>query len=134
MVGITAINTEDAINWGFTGPCLRATGVGIDLRKDAPYQGYEQYDLDVPVGERGDCYDRYMVRMEEIRQSVRIIRQGLANLPSGPITVDDPRVSFPEKKDVYENIEGLMHQFMMVIHNVKPPAGEIYCTAERRQR
>ncbi len=126
MKGITAISAEDAMNWGWTGPCLRATGVPRDLRVDAPYSMYDQFDFDIPVGSTGDCYDRYMVRMEEIRQSLRIIRQALDNIPSGPIKVDDPTISLPEKQDVYGNIEGLMNQFMMVIHDVQPPAGEVY--------
>lgn len=130
MVGVTPISIKEAINWGFSGPCLRATGASYDLRVDQPYGGYENYDFDIPVGHTGDCYDRYMVRMEEIIQSVRIITQGLNNLPTGPITVDDPTVSYPEKKDVYGNIEGLMNQFMMVIHNVQPPKGEVYVPQE----
>lgn len=130
MVGITAISADDAINFGFTGPCLRAAGVAMDLRKDEPYSGYEHYDFDIPVGETGDCYDRYMVRMEEINQSVRIIKQALNNIPSGPIKVDDPTISMPAKENVYGNIEGLMNQFMRVIHDIQPPAGEVYCASE----
>ena len=130
MVGITAISADDAINFGFTGPCLRAAGVAMDLRKDEPYSGYEHYDFDIPVGETGDCYDRYMVRMEEINQSVRIIKQALNNIPSGPIKVDDPAISMPAKENVYGNIEGLMNQFMRVIHDIQPPAGEVYCASE----
>lgn len=130
MVGITPISQVDAINWGFSGPCLRATGAAYDLRVDEPYGGYENFDFDIPVGHKGDCYDRYMVRMEEIIQSVRIIKQGLDNLPSGLICVDDPTISYPKKENVYGNIEGLMNQFMMVIHNVAPPKGEIYLPQE----
>lgn len=130
MVGAAPITKENAINWGFTGPCLRAAGVAMDTRVWSPYYLYDQVDWDVPVGDRGDSYDRYMVRMEEIRQSVRIIRQVLDNIPSGPVKVDDPTVSLPKKEDVYGNIEGLMNQFMMVIYGVKPPPGEIYCAHE----
>lgn len=130
MVGITAISADDAINFGFTGPCLRAAGVAMDLRKDEPYSGYEHYDFDIPIGETGDCYDRYMVRMEEINQSVRIIKQALKNLPSGPIKVEDPTISMPSKENVYGNIEGLMNQFMRVIHDIQPPAEEVYCASE----
>lgn len=126
MVGAGAIDKESAINWGFTGPCLRAAGEPLDMRVYAPYYGYDQLKFDVPIGERGDSYDRYMVRMEEIQQSCKIIEQALANLPSGPIEVDDPTIALPSKENVYGNIEGLMNQFMMVIHGVKPPAGEIY--------
>lgn len=130
MVGITPVSQKEAINWGFSGPCLRATGAAYDLRVDEPYGGYENFDFDIPVGHKGDCYDRYMVRMEEIIQSVRIIKQGLNNLPSGPIAVADPTVSYPEKENVYSNIEGLMNQFMMVVHNVTPPKGEVYLPQE----
>ncbi|MBP9706304.1 MAG: NADH-quinone oxidoreductase subunit D [Oligoflexales bacterium] len=126
MSGIAAISQQDAINWGFTGPCLRATGVARDLRVDAPYSMYDQFDFDIPVGHRGDSYDRYMVRMEEIIQSCRIIEQALDQIPSGPITVEDPRIAFPSKQNVYGNIEGLMNQFMLVINGVQPPAGEVY--------
>ena len=130
MVGITPVSQKDAINWGFSGPCLRATGAAYDLRLDQPYGGYENYDFDIPVGHTGDCYDRYMVRMEEILQSVRIIKQALGNMPGGPITVDDPTIAYPKKQDVYGNIEGLMNQFMMVINNVTPPKGEVYVPQE----
>jgi NADH-quinone oxidoreductase subunit C/D len=130
MVGITPISIKDAIDWGFTGPCLRACGSPRDLRKDEPYGGYENFDFDIPIGETGDCYDRYMVRMEEIVQSVRIIRQALDNLPSGPIIVNNRDIALPGKDDVYGNIEGLMHQFMKVIYDVQPPVGEIYSASE----
>jgi len=126
MVGAGAIGKENAIDWGFTGPCLRATGVPLDMRQYNPYYGYDQLEFDIPIGERGDSYDRYMVRMEEIRQSVRILKQCLNNVPSGPIDVDDPRITLPSKQNVYGNIEGLMNQFMLVINGVQPPAGEIY--------
>ena len=130
MVGVTAISAAEAINWGFTGPCLRAAGVARDLRKDEPYGGYENFKFDVPIGETGDCYDRYMVRMEEIKQSVSIIRQALDQIPVGPVKIDDTRISLPEKENVYGNIEGLMHQFMKVIYDVQPPAGETYYANE----
>ncbi|MEZ4741207.1 MAG: NADH dehydrogenase (quinone) subunit D [Bdellovibrionota bacterium] len=130
MVGVTAISAEDAVNWGYTGPCLRAAGVARDLRIDQPYSMYEEFDFDIPIGSRGDAYDRYMVRMEEILQSVKIIRQALDNIPEGPIAVDDPTISLPSKKDVYGNIEGLMNQFMLVINDVQPEPGEVYSATE----
>lgn len=126
MVGAGAISKENAIDWGFTGPCLRAAGVPLDMRQYNPYYGYDQLEFDIPIGDHGDSYDRYMVRMEEIRQSVRILKQCLNNVPSGPIDVDDPRITLPAKQNVYGNIEGLMNQFMLVINGVQPPAGEIY--------
>ena len=130
MHKVTPITAANAINWGFTGPCLRAAGVPRDLRKDQPYDGYDQFEFDIPIGETGDCYDRYMVRMEEIRQSVRILRQALNNIPSGPIAHESPAISLPKKQDVYGNIEGLMNQFMMVIHDVQPKPGEVYHASE----
>jgi NADH-quinone oxidoreductase subunit C/D len=126
MVGTGQIDKESAVNWGFTGPCLRSTGVPLDMRVYAPYYGYDQMKFDVPVGSRGDNYDRYMCRMAEILESVKIIEQCLDNIPSGPIDIDDPNIVLPSKRNVYGNIEGLMNQFMMVINGVKVPAGEIY--------
>lgn len=130
MVGAGPISKENAINWGFMGPCLRAAGAAVDNRVWDPYYFYDQVDFDIPVGDRGDSYDRYMVRMEEIRQSIRILKQVLNNIPAGPVKIDDPAITLPEKQNVYGNIEGLMNQFMMVIHGVQPPAGEIYCAHE----
>ena len=130
MVGTASISAEDAVNWGFTGPCLRATGVGMDLRVIDPYNMYEQFEFDIPVGERGDSYDRYAVRMAEIEQSMRIITQALDNIPAGAITVDDPAISLPQKENTYGDIEGLMNQFMLVIYGIKPPPSEIYCASE----
>ena len=105
------------------GPCLRGSGVAYDVRKDHPYSGYEQYDFDVPVGTVGDCYDRYLVRMEEMRQSLRIIEQALARLPKGPVIVDDKRVALPPKSEVYSNIEALMNHFKLVYDGILPPPG-----------
>ncbi len=126
-VGIGAIDTETALNWGFTGPCLRATGLGFDLRKAAPYLGYDELEFDVPVGENGDTRDRIMVRVEEMRQSARIIRQVLdRGLPDGPVLVDDPAVALPPKEAVYGSIEGVMNQFKLIMEGIKVPAGEGY--------
>jgi NADH-quinone oxidoreductase subunit C/D len=130
MVGSGAIGKDAAINWGFMGPCLRAAGAAVDNRVWDPYYFYDQIEFDIPIGDRGDSYDRYMVRMEEIRQSVRIIKQVLSNIPAGPVKIDDPNISLPSKQDVYGNIEGLMNQFMMVIYGVQPPPGETYCAHE----
>jgi NADH-quinone oxidoreductase subunit C/D len=129
-VNIGKIDAKSAMNWGFAGPCLRATGVPRDLRVDAPYSGYENFQFDIPVGHRGDVYDRFMVRMDEILESCKIIEQALDNIPEGPISVDDPTIRLPAKEDVYGNIEGLMNQFMLVIHGVKVPRQEIYCASE----
>lgn len=123
---IGALSAEDALSYGWVGPCLRACGVAYDVRKDHPYSGYEQYDFDVPVGTAGDCYDRYLVRMEEMRQSLRIIEQALAKLPKGPVIVDNKKVALPPKSDVYSNIEALMNHFKLVYEGILPPLGEVY--------
>ena len=129
-MGVGAIDPKEAIARGFTGPCLRAAGVPLDLRKDETYLVYDRFDFDVPIGEEGDTCDRYMVRMEEMRQSLRIIDQALDQLPEGPVNVDDPRFILPAKKDVYETIEGLMNHFKHVMDGVQVPAGEVYSATE----
>jgi NADH-quinone oxidoreductase subunit C/D len=123
---VGTFSKEDALSYGWVGPCLRGSGVAYDVRKDHPYSGYEQYDFDVPVGTVGDCYDRYLVRMEEIRQSLRIIDQALAKLPGGPVIVDDKKIALPPKADVYSNIESLMNHFKLVYEGILPPKGEVY--------
>lgn len=128
--GVGPITTEEAIKWGYTGPLLRATGMAYDLRKVQPYYGYETLDFDVPVGTTGDLYDRYLVRVEEMRQSLKIIRQVAKNIPEGDYTIRDKNIVLPEKKDVYGNIEGLMNHFMLVINGLRPPVGETYLAHE----
>jgi NADH-quinone oxidoreductase subunit C/D len=123
---IGVMGREEALDWGWTGPCLRGSGVGYDVRKEHPYSGYEQYDFDVPVGTVGDCYDRYLVRMEEMRQSMRIIEQALAKMPKGPVITDDKRVAIPPKSEVYSNIEALMNHFKLIYEGILPPQGEVY--------
>ena len=123
---VGTFSKEDALSYGWVGPCLRGSGIAYDVRKDHPYSGYEQYDFDVPVGTVGDCYDRYLVRMEEIRQSLRIIDQALTKLPGGPVIVDDKKVALPPKADVYSNIESLMNHFKLVYEGILPPKGEVY--------
>lgn len=127
---VGVISAEDAINYGLTGPNLRASGVPYDVRKDRPYYDYETYDFDVPVGEHGDSYDRYLVRMEEIRQSVRIIQQALDRLPDGPIDVDDPRVVLPRKSDTMSDMESMIHHFKLVMEGIKAPPGESWFSVE----
>lgn len=128
--GVCPVTKEDAIAWGYTGPLLRASGVNLDLRKATPYYGYDQYDFDIPVGTSGDIYDRYLVRVEEMRQSVRIIRQVCKSIPGGDYTIRDKNIVLPEKKDVYGNIEGLMNHFMLIIKGLRPPVGEVYDATE----
>lgn len=124
--GVGATSLEDAISYGYTGPCLRASGLKFDLRKVAPYYCYDELDFEIPIGENGDVYDRYMVRLEEMRQSLSIVEQVANNVPSGDYTIRDRDIVLPEKKDVYGNIEGLMNHFMLVIKGLRPKAGEIY--------
>jgi NADH-quinone oxidoreductase subunit C/D len=128
--GVLPVSAQDAIEWGYTGPMLRASGVGLDLRKLEPYYGYDQLDFEVPVGETGDIYDRYLVRIEEMRQSIRIIEQVCKNVPAGDYTIRDKGIVLPEKKDVYGNIEGLMNHFMLIIKGLRPPVGQVYDATE----
>ncbi len=127
---VCPVSKDDAIAWGYTGPLLRASGVNLDLRRTNPYYGYDKYDFDIPIGAAGDIYDRYLVRIEEMRQSVRIIRQVVKSMPGGDYTIRDKNIVLPEKKDVYGNIEGLMNHFMLVIKGLRPPVGEIYDATE----
>ncbi len=127
---IGAIGPEDAVNHGLTGPNLRASGVAYDIRKDRPYYDYETYDFDVVVGEHGDCYDRYLVRMEEMRQSLRILQQAIDRLPDGPINVADHRVILPSKTDCLTDMESMIHHFKVVMEGVKAPPGESWLGIE----
>lgn len=127
---IGVISKEDAIDYGLTGPNLRGSGMDFDLRKAHPYLVYDQLEFDVPVGTVGDCYDRYLVRMEEMRQSVHILRQCLDKLPDGPINVPDGKVVLPPKEKVLTSMEELIHQFLLVTQGVNCPPGEVYFGAE----
>ena len=128
--GVSAISAEEAINFGFTGPCLRAAGVDWDLRKNDPYLVYPELDFDIPIGENGDVYDRYLVRIEEMRQSVRIIQQAMARIPGGDVLLDNHRVTIPSKDEIYNTMEGLISDFKLVMHGIPAPAGEIYSATE----
>ncbi len=127
---IGVISKEDAIAYGLTGPNLRGSGVEHDIRKARPYLDYDKYEFDVPVGTKGDCYDRYLVRMEEMRQSVRILRQVFANLPGGPINVADAKGLLPKKEKVLMKMEELIHHFIISTQGIDAPAGEVYFSAE----
>lgn len=130
-VDVGIISKADAIAYGLTGPNLRGSGVGLDLRKDRPYSGYDQYEFDVPVGAKGDCYDRYLCRGEEMRQSVRIIRQAIKKFPSGAWYNEDAKKIFaPQKAKVLSSMEELINNFMIVTEGPQMPAGEVYFEAE----
>ncbi len=129
-VDIGAISKEDAIAWGFSGPCLRGSGVPWDLRKSQPYDVYDRMDFDVPVGTKGDCYDRFMVRMEEMRQSLRIVKQCIAELPEGPIMSTDPKVGPPKRGEMKRSMEALINHFKLYTEGFHVPAGEVYVGTE----
>lgn len=128
--GIGVISGEEALDWGFTGPCLRACGVNYDVRKAHPYLVYDRMDFVVPLGSNGDTYDRYLLRLEEIRQSNRIVEQCLEQMPPGPIIIDDWRYALPPKKDVFGSIEGVMAHFKLIMEGILVPAGEVYVYSE----
>ena len=125
-----AISKEEAISWGFTGPCLRACGIDYDIRKKQPYLVYDRLDFDIPLGTTGDNFDRYLVRMEEIKQSLKIIKQAMKDMPEGPINIDNPYLRIPSKQDVYSQMEEMIAHFKVVIDGVKPPVGEVYYATE----
>src|SRR4051812_39450671 len=130
-VDVGVISKPDALAYGITGPNARGSGIAIDLRKDKPYSGYEHYQFDVPVGTKGDCYDRYLVRGEEMRQSVRIIKQAVAKFPGGPWYAPDAKKIFgPPKEKVMSSMEELIQNFMLVTEGPQMPAGEVYFEAE----
>jgi NADH-quinone oxidoreductase subunit D len=127
---VGVIGANDAIAFGMTGPNLRACGVAYDLRRTEPYLDYDQYEFNVPVGKNGDAFDRYLVRFEEMRQSIRILDQALKRLPEGPINIDDPKVVLPPKDTVLTKMEELIQQFMLVTEGFAAPAGEVYHAIE----
>jgi NADH-quinone oxidoreductase subunit D len=128
--GVGVLTREEAINYSLSGPMLRASGCDYDVRKDRPYLGYEDYDFDVPVGEHGDVYDRYRVRLEEMMQSTRILEQALAKLKPGPVNVADPRLILPPKSRAMSDMEAMIFHFKQVMEGVKPPVGEVYLGVE----
>jgi NADH-quinone oxidoreductase subunit D len=129
-INVGPIDAAKAISYGFTGPNLRAAGVDYDIRKVAPYSSYEDFEFDIPVGKTGDTYDRYCVRNAEIWQSVRIIRQALDKMPSGPYHADVPDYYLPPKEDVYNNMEALIYHFKIVMGEIPVPVGEVYQSVE----
>src|SRR5215207_6696317 len=129
-VGLGAMSADEAVNYGLSGPLLRASGVAYDVRKDFPYLDYETYDFDVPVGQTGDVYDRYLVRVEEMRQSVRILDQSIKRLPDGPVNISDHRVILPPKSKATSDMESMIHHFKQVMEGPRPPIGEAYVAVE----
>ena len=129
-VDIGIVSAEDAMAWGFTGPMLRGSGVAWDLRKAQPYDVYDEIDFDIPIGKNGDCYDRYLVRVEEMRQSLSIMKQCIEMMPDGPVLSEDGKVSPPRRGDMKQSMEALIHHFKLYTEGVHVPAGETYTAVE----
>jgi NADH-quinone oxidoreductase subunit D len=129
-VDIGIVSEAQALDWGFTGPCLRASNVAWDLRKAEPYDVYDQMDFDIPVGLTGDCYARYLVRVEEMRQSNRIIRQCLTQMPDGPVRIQDHKITPPRRGEMKRSMEALIHHFKLYTEGFHVPAGETYTATE----
>jgi NADH-quinone oxidoreductase subunit D len=129
-VDIGVVSPEDAMAWGFSGPMLRASGVAWDLRKAQPYEVYDRMDFDIPVGKNGDCWDRYLVRMLEMRESLKIMRQCLEQLPEGPVMVLDQKVTPPPRSEMKRSMEALIHHFKLFTEGVRVPEGEVYAAVE----
>jgi len=129
-IGVSVISADDAINYGLTGPNLRGSGVNYDVRKANPYGGYENFEFDIPLGENGDVYDRYLVRLEEMRQSLRIAKQALDGMPEGPYRARVPGVVLPPKEDVLSKMEALIFHFKIITDGFKPPKGVVYQAIE----
>jgi NADH-quinone oxidoreductase subunit D len=130
MCDVGRLTAQEAIDLSLTGPLLRASGVNYDVRKAFPYSSYEDFKFEVPLGTKGDNYDRFLVRFAELEQSMRIIEQALDKLPDGPINVDDPHIVLVPKDEVYNSIDGMINHFEMVIYGVKPPVGDVYLPVE----
>jgi NADH-quinone oxidoreductase subunit D len=129
-VDIGVVTAEQAQAWGFSGAMLRGSGVAWDLRKSQPYEVYDKMEFDIPIGKNGDCWDRYLVRMEEMRQSVRIIRQALREMPTGEVVTDDPKVAPPRRADMKQSMEALINHFKLHTEGYHVPAGEVYAAVE----
>ncbi|MGL5838854.1 MAG: NADH-quinone oxidoreductase subunit D [Sphingorhabdus sp.] len=129
-VDIATVSKEDAIKWGFSGPMIRGSGIPWDIRKSQPYDVYAKMDFDVPVGTKGDCYDRFMVRCEEVRQSARIIKQCLLEMPEGPVCSDDRKIVPPKRAEMKQSMEALIHHFKLYTEGFHVPAGSVYVATE----
>jgi len=129
-VDIAIVSKEDAVRWGFSGPMIRAAGIPWDLRKSQPYDVYERMDFEIPVGTNSDCYDRFMVRVEEVRQSAKIMKQCLREMPDGPIASDDRKIVPPRRAEMKQSMEALIHHFKLYTEGFHVPAGEVYVATE----
>ena len=130
LVGIGVVTPKEALDYGFSGPMIRASGVAWDLRRSQPYEIYNELDFKIPVGKNGDCYDRYLVRMEEMRQSVKIIEQCLDKMPEGEIKTQDPKISPPKRSEMKKSMEALINHFKLYTEGYTVPAGETYVAVE----
>jgi NADH dehydrogenase (ubiquinone) Fe-S protein 2 len=130
LVDVGIISVKDALNYGFSGVMLRSTGLSWDLRKNQPYEVYEELDFDIPVGTNGDCYDRYLIRIEEMRQSLRLIMECINMLPEGTIKSDDRKITPPSRTHMKESMESLIHHFKLYTEGYSVPAGETYTASE----
>ena len=129
-VDIGVVSAEQAMDWGWSGPNLRASGVPWDLRRAQPYAAYDDMDFDIPVGKNGDCYDRYMVRIVEMKESLKIIRQAIEKMPKGPVRVDNHKISPPKRGEMKQSMEALIHHFKLFTEGFHVPAGETYAVVE----
>ena len=129
-VDIGIVSPDEALDWGFTGPLLRGSGVAWDLRKSQPYAVYEKFKFDIPIGKNGDCFDRYLIRIEEMRQSLKIIKQVLDQIPKGPFVVKDPRLNPPSRDSMKQSMEALINHFKLFTEGIRVPEGEIYSAVE----
>jgi NADH-quinone oxidoreductase subunit D len=130
MCDVAILTAQEAIDYSLTGPMLRGCGVKHDLRKAFPYSSYEEFDFDVPVGTKGDNYDRFLVRFHEMEESLKIAEQAMARMPGGPIAVEDPHIFLTPKDEVYNSIDGMINHFELVMYGVKPPKGAVYHAVE----
>lgn len=130
MVEIGIVSKQQALDWGFSGPMIRGSGIAWDLRKSQPYEIYDQLDFDIPIGKNGDSYDRYLIRVEEMRQSVKLIKQCIAKMPEGAVVTDDPKIAPPKRADMKTSMEAMINHFKLYTEGYHVPAGEVYAAVE----
>jgi NADH-quinone oxidoreductase subunit D len=130
LVGVGVVSQKEAMDWGFSGPMLRGSGIAWDLRKSQPYDVYDKMDFDIPIGKNGDCYDRYLVRVEEMYQSIKIIKQSIEKMPKGPIKTSDPKISPPKRANMKHSMEDMINHFKLYTEGYHVPAGEVYVPVE----